>query len=107
RGLAILDAQLHAVAVELDFVAPALAAGRALNGGAELRRDEVGHRADLFGLILGLGQHRFALRSRFRGFAPVGMPDRIGLAAPALRRHERFWRAALARGDLFHRAARG
>ena len=103
RGLAVLDAQLHAIAVELDLVAPARAAGRPLDGRAELRRDEVGHRADL----LGFGQHRFALRARFRGFAPVGMPDRIGLAAPALRGHERFWRTALAGGDFFHRAARG
>ena len=55
RGLATLDAQLHAVAVEFDLVAPCLAAlgGRSTN--AELRRDEIRQRRDLaaFGGLCG------------------------------------------------------
>ena len=35
------------------------------------------------------------------------MPDRVCIHAAGFCRHERFWRPALARGDLFHRAARG
>ena len=47
RRLAVLDAQLQAIAVELDLVRPAGAARRTLDQLGELRLDEVRHRADL------------------------------------------------------------
>src|SRR5205823_11041007 len=43
RRLAVLDAKLYAIAVELDLVAPAFAGRRALDRRAELRRHEVRH----------------------------------------------------------------
>ena len=47
HSIAVFDPQLHAVAVELDLMAPALAARRPLDHRAKLRRDEVGHGSDL------------------------------------------------------------
>ena len=44
RGLAVLDAQLDAIAVELDLMHPARRRRRARERVAELRRDEVRHR---------------------------------------------------------------
>ncbi len=55
-GLAALDAQLHAIAVELDLVAPAFPARRPIDRGAELRRDEIRHRRDLLALQLFRGR---------------------------------------------------
>ena len=90
RYIAILDPQLHAVAVELDFMAPAVRVRRPLDGGAKLRRDEIRHRGNL--LRLGALRRRagFRLRrgsqcccfpagARLGGIAPVRLPDRVGL----------------------------
>ena len=109
RGLAVLDAQLHAIAVELDLVAPAVAAGGRSTERAELRRDEIRHRGDLPAFALRRGR-ACALRAlavpfrvrcaRLGGLAAVRMPDRVGLGAAGLCHHERLWRLALAGGDL-------
>ena len=111
--LAILDAQLHAVAVELDLMAPAAPLGRAFDGGAELRRDEIRYCRDLF--------RPGAARRRSRRLAtPPCVFARASAASPRLEcqtasalalppfaEHERLWRLALALRDLLHRSARG
>ncbi|MHC2538448.1 hypothetical protein ACVJMY_008017 [Bradyrhizobium diazoefficiens] len=123
RRLAVLDAKLHAVAIELDLVAPAVAGRRTLDRRAELRRDEIRHLRDrlgvrsrrgtlLCGLVYGLAAlQRRAWRRRdgppLRLLDAVGLPHSIGLTLGTLRQHERLWRAALAFGDLRHRAAGG
>ena len=105
RRLAVLDPQLHAIAVELDLVAPAVAARRPLDRGAELRRDEIRHRRDLLRPCaalaprLGSGSRACAVlpsRARFGRLAAVRMPDRVGFRLAALGQHERLWRLALA-----------
>ena len=101
-GLAALDAQLHAVAVEFDLVAPAFPARRTVDRGAELGGDEIRHRGD-FPCLRGLRGRR----GRCDGFAAVRMPHRIGAGAFGLRHHERLWRLAFACGDLIHGPAGG
>ncbi len=110
RGLAVLDAQLHAITVEFDLVAPPFPAGWALDRDAELGCDEIRNRRDLLGFCQFRGhgpRYGLALRARFRRIAAVRMPDRIRLAATGLCRHERLWRFALAFGDLVHGPSRG
>ena len=87
--LAVLDAQLHAVAVELDLMAPAVSARRAFDGGAELRCDEIRYCRDLFWLRrfrrrTRPWRRRLGLCPRLGGLPAVGLPDRIGcgLARP-------------------------
>ena len=80
--LAVLDAQLQAIAVELDLVRPAGAAGRLLDQLGELRLDELGHRRDLAGLGLG-GRDRGLLAAVLL----VALPHRAGRAL--LAGHER------------------
>ena len=117
RDLAILDPQLHAVAVELDFMAPAVRVRRPLDGGAELRRDEIRHFRNLLrlgalrrrpgsGLRRGAQRCRFPAGARVSRIAPVRVPDRVSLRL-ALGQHERFRRLALALRDLRHRPSRG
>ena len=98
--LAVLDAQLQAIAVELDLVRPAGAAGRLLDQLGELRLDEFGHRRDLAGLGLG-GRDRGLLAAVLL----VALPHRAGRAL--LAGHERRRRAAGAERDLLQGAARG
>src|SRR6516165_6498294 len=108
--LAILDAQLNTIAVELDFVAPALPTRRALDRGAEFGGDEIRHVRDLARSRSPRGRRlRWLLaRSACLGrLAAVRMPNRIGLSAARSGRHEWFWRLALAAGDLLHRATGG
>src|SRR6266849_9985631 len=90
-------------------MAPSLPTGRTLDGRAELRRYEIRDRRYFlafcrFGRRFGF--FSFLFRARLRGIAPVGMPDRVSLAAAGLRRHERLWCPAFAFGDLLHCPAR-
>src|SRR5438034_5533865 len=108
-GLAVLDPQLHPVAVEFDLMAPSLACGRTLDRHEELGRYEIRDRRDF--LAFGRRGRRsifltFFFCARLRSVAPVRMPDRIYLAAAGLRRHERFWCLAFALRDLLHRPSR-
>ena len=98
--LAVLDAQLQAIAVELDLVRPAGAAGRLLVQLGELRLDEFGHRRDLAGL--GLGGRDGGLLA---AILLVALPHRAGRAL--LAGHERRRRPARAERDLLQGAARG
>ncbi|MHC2386025.1 hypothetical protein ACVIHB_000841 [Bradyrhizobium liaoningense] len=119
RRLAVLDPELHPVAVELDLVAPALVGRRPLHQRTELRRDEIRHLRDLpcvrrsrgallrRSAALQRGARRRLDRAPFRLLGTVGLPDCIGLAPGTLGQHERLWRAALAFGNLLHRAAGG
>src|SRR3954471_18085648 len=106
-GPAIFDTELHAVAVQLDFMAPALTAGRTFDQRAELRGYKVRYACD---------PARFNRSVFFRpavcvvffyssvgGIPAIGIPYRIGLAA-LIRRHEWLRRLALAGRDLFHAA---
>ena len=117
RHVAILDPQLHAIAVELDLVAPAVRIRRPLDGGAKLRRDEIRHRGNLLrlgalrrrtrpGLRRGSQCRCFPAGARVGRIAAVRVPDRVGLCL-ALGQHERLWRLALALRDLRHRSPRG
>ncbi len=102
RRLAVLDAQLHAVAVELDLVAPPFPVRRPFDRRAEFGRDEIRDRGDFPALRFFLG----------RGIgndviAAIRMPHRIRPRARGLCRHERLGRPALAARDLRHAASRG
>src|ERR1700730_19326241 len=84
RGLAVLDPQLHSVAVEFDFVAPSLPTRGAIDRPAQLRRYEIRDRADF--LAFCRRGRRFIFLTfffcpRLRGIAPVRMPERVGPAA--------------------------
>ncbi len=100
RRLAVADAQLQAIAVELDLVRPAGAAGRLLDQLGELRLDEFRYRRDLAGLGLG---------GRDRGLVAtvhlVALPHRAGRAF--LAGHEGRWRRPRAERDLLQGPSRG
>src|SRR6185436_20269562 len=80
-GLAILDPKLHAVAVELDFMRPTRAIGRALDQLGELRLDELRHLRNLARPDLA----RFVLPVLV--LVALRMPDRAG-AVTVLLAHE-------------------
>ena len=99
-ALPSLDAQLQAIAVELDLVRPAGPAGRLLDQLGELRLDEFRYRRDLAGLGLG-GRDRGLLAAVLL----VALPHRAGRAL--LAGHERRRRAPLAERDLLQGPSRG
>ena len=113
-GTAAFDAELNAVAVELDLVQPTLAGRRTLDGLAELRLDELGHGGRCRGLGgrcrgLGgrrrgvrLGARRLALRPQRGRQAGGGVPYRILGDGTRPGHHERRRRPARAGGDLGH-----
>ena len=114
RGFAVLDAQLHAVAIELDFMGPAIPTGRALDGSAKLGRDKIRNRIDLPGLCRRLClcfrfgrrprslRRGLAFRAGFCRFTAIRMPDRVSLATAVPGQHEGFRRPSLAFRDLPH-----
>ena len=97
-GLAVLDAQLQAIAVELDLVRPSGLRGRALDQLAELRFDEGRHLADLAWLRLAFGEGRLVAAALL-----VALPDRTGRSP--LAGHERRRRPSFADRDLVQGAA--
>jgi len=97
--LAAGDAQLQAIAIELDLVHPARRRRRLIDQLGELRLDEGRDGADLLRLGLGLRRHR-----RPAAALLVALPDRAGGALP--RGHERRRCLAGADGDLLQGAAR-
>ena len=105
RRMAVLGAQLHAIAVELDLMRPALALRRLLRRLGELRLDELrqcgwlGHLCLLRG-----GRHRRRGRGG-RMVAGTALPHGVGRRSA--RGHERLGGTALAGGDLGHASARG
>ena len=113
RDVTVTDPQLHAVAVKLDLMAPAIRIGRPFDGGTKLRRDEIRHSRDLlrFGGLRGnhrrLRRQSLAQGARLGGRAAVRMPDRVGFGFVAFGQHERLWRLSPALGDLRHRSPRG
>ena len=102
-AFATRDAHLNAIPVELHFVRPGVADGRAVQELAQLRFDEFGK------LRLRLGARGFSGRHGFHsgliGLGAVRLPCRIGRGLA--RKHERLWRGALAGSDLRHVALRG
>ncbi len=80
RRPSALDAQLHAVAVELDLVHPAGPAGGRSTELAELRLDEVGHRRGLAGFAGRLSARRLPRLAggARRAAAGLAFPDRVG-----------------------------
>ena len=111
-ALAALDAQLHSIAIELDFVHPAAPAGGSLTSRASCRRDELRHRP-FFQRRLGAACGRACVASRARRFpaehfffAPRGAFDLCrALAELVALRLECQTRRALVGGDLLQRAA--
>ncbi len=106
RHLAVFDARLNAVAVELDLVDPAIARGWAFERFAKLRRYELRHRGlcRLFRCWLSLCRR---IRGTFlRRQSMIAVPNGIRLNVAALH-HERFWLPALAGGDRLHGSAGG
>jgi hypothetical protein len=105
RRAAVLDAQLQAIAVELDLMAPAGPLRRAVHRLGELRRHEAGQ-----GRGLQLRRRRGAQRGRSGGLVlpvfAVGLPDTLR-HSPKFAGHETLGPLALAGGDLLHAAARG
>jgi len=108
RGLTVLDAQLRPVASNL-LVAPALPARRTIDTGAELRRNEIGQRADL--LLWTVLSGRAAATGRLSSarasaaITPVRIPDRASPDATGLR-HQNAAAFAFAFGNLLHRPSR-
>src|SRR5262249_17281782 len=98
--LAILDAQLQAVAVELHLVRPAARRRRALDQLGELGLDELRHRLDLLGPSTRLGEG-----GRVAPAFLVALPHRAGAAL--LGGHEWRRRVAGADRDLLQGAAGG
>ena len=133
RDVAVFNPHLDAIAVEFDFVHPAIAGRWPLDRGTELRRNEIGQgrcalaafdrRAFGCGFCpqprdAGLSCRLFGNSLFCRGFscccllafvgceAFVGIPDLRGLGAGRRPQHERLRRTSLALGDLLHRASR-
>ena len=105
-GLAVLDAQLHAIAVEFDLVAPILSAWRPIDRRAEFGRDEIRHVGNFHcaGHLRGMRRRLHVLWPLLGDIAVVRMPHRVGPPAAGPRRHERLWGLAFAGGDLIHAA---
>ena len=99
RRLAILNAKLQPVAIELHLMGPARAAGDAFDQLGQLRFDELRHGGSLLRLCLALRR-----RSCVSAILLVALPDRA--RAALLARHERLGRLARAQRDLLQGASR-
>ena len=107
-SLAILDAKLQAIAVELHLMRPACRGRRSLDQLGQLRLDERRHRGDRPDRRLGLAFHfRFSLRghSGLAAVLLVALPD--GAGAALLAGHEGLGRFAGAQPDFLQGASGG